>query len=113
VDRIVETNLGANLALIVAVLRQRGVVAIYGSAADMMPRIPVTMLLRKEARLHFVGVLGAPEDQRMHAVNGLSSLLERGVLRHRTVACFPLERAVDAFEAAMSGRLAGKVILAP
>jgi NADPH2:quinone reductase len=113
VDRIVETNFGGNLALTIAVLRQRGVVSVYGSSADMMPRLPVTELLRKEARLHFVGVLGAPADERERAVHAVSTLLARGALYHRVGAHFTLERAVDAFEAAMAGRLVGKVILTP
>ncbi len=112
VDRILETDLAANVDSLLPSLKQGGIVAIYGSATDMAPKIPVAPFLLKDARLHFVSVFVVPDDARCRAVNEINQMLERGELKHTIAATLPLTEIVAAYDMVIEGRQLGKVLLA-
>ncbi len=111
VDRILETDLAGNLAHLLPSIRQGGTVAVYGSATDMAPRIPVAPFLLKDVRLHFVSVFVIPPAQRQEAVQAIHAMLEQGQLQHTIAAQYEFERIAQAYEEVIAGRQVGKVLV--
>ncbi|MGH7878845.1 MAG: NADPH:quinone reductase [Candidatus Binataceae bacterium] len=111
VDRIIEVDLGSNLALIESCLKPGGTVVIYGSASDMEPRMPVLNLGKKGAVLRFMSVYTIPMTVRVKAIAELTRRLNDGYLKHRIAARFPLDKIADAHEAVESGKYIGNVVL--
>jgi NADPH:quinone reductase len=111
VDRIVETDLAGNLTELLPSLKQGGIVAVYGSATDMSPCIPVASFLLKDVRLHFVSVFVVPAAEQREAIADVTTMMELGELQHTIAARFPLDRVVDAHEMVIAGRQIGKVLV--
>lgn len=110
VDRIVEVDFGANVAVCHRVLAPNGVVAAYSSSRAREPVLPYYAFAMKGAALRFVqGMLLTPTE-RDSGARTISALLARDALRHRIAATFPLDRIADAHAAAEAGAI-GKVVV--
>jgi NADPH:quinone reductase-like Zn-dependent oxidoreductase len=110
VDRIVEVDFGANVAVCHRVLAPNGVVAAYSSSRVREPVLPYYPFAMKGAALRFVqGMLLTPSE-RDAGVRTISALLARDKLRHCVAASFPLDKIADAHAAAEAGTI-GKVVV--
>lgn len=110
VDRIVEVELGGNLPTSIEVLKPRGVIAAYASAAEPEPAVPFYAWLYKNAVLRCELVFGMTEEAKANAVDAIRRWLGDGALKHHIGARFPLEEAVAAHQAVEAGAF-GKVVL--
>lgn len=110
VERIVEVELGGNLATSIEVLKRRGVIAAYASAAEPEPAVPFYAWLYKNAVLRCELVFGMTEEAKANAVDAIGHWLGDGALKHHLGPRFPLEEAVAAHEAVEAGAF-GKVVL--
>jgi NADPH2:quinone reductase len=111
VDRIVEVDLGENLTLDIAVAGLNATIASYSSTRVREFNFPYYAIAPKGLNFRIVQGYCLPEDARAAAIADITTALESGSLRHRIGAVFPLERIVEAHEAAERGD-AGKVLLA-
>lgn len=110
VDRVVEVELGGNLAATLDVIRPNGVIAAYASEGQREPALPFYRLLYKCVTLHHVLVFLMPEEAKRAAVRDVGRWLEAGRLSHQLGPSFPLERIADAHEAVEAGAV-GKVVV--
>ncbi|MFO1081573.1 MAG: NADPH:quinone reductase [Reyranellaceae bacterium] len=111
VDRIVEVDLGANLATTLRVLADNAVVSMYSSVAVPEPSVPALALMFKAATVRFVQLGLAPLPVRQAAQRGVVDWLRSGTARHRLAALLPLERIAEAHERIESGERLGTVVL--
>ena len=110
-DRIVEVDLGENLALDIAVAGLNATIASYSSTRVREFIFPYYAIAPKGLNFRIVQGYCLPDDARAAAIADITAALEEGRLRHRIGAVFPLDRIVEAHEAAERGD-AGKVLLA-
>jgi NADPH2:quinone reductase len=113
VDRIVEVDFGANLAIDHAVIRDNGTIASYSSTRDPEPKLPYYAFARKGVTLHFVQGKILTEAARAHGARDITVLMERKILRHPETRLYPLNDTAAAHEELESGTFTGKVLVAP
>lgn len=109
-DRIVEVEMGGNLAASIEMLRSNGVISAYASEGEPEPAVPFYPILYKNLTLRFELVFLMPEEAKQQAVEDLTTWLEDGELRHTVAQRFPIEEIAAAHEAVESGPL-GKILL--
>lgn len=111
VDRIVEVDLGENLALDLAVAGLNATIASYSSTRVREFPFPYYDIAPMGLNFRIVQGYCLPERARADAIRDITAALTEGWLRHRIGAVFPLEQIVKAHEASERGG-AGKVLLA-
>jgi len=110
VDRVIDAELGVNLARDAAAVRAGGVIVAYGSALAPEPALPVYALLGKGAVLRFVLVYLLTPEQRAAANAEVRAALEDGSLAPLIGARFALDDIVAAHEAVEAGSF-GQVVV--
>lgn len=111
VDRIVEVDFGANLALDVMLIKPNGVIASYSSTAQPEPVFPYYPLAYKGVTLRLVQAYILPRPARARALGDIGKALRDGALQHRIAALFPLEDTAAAHELQESGEVTGNVVV--
>lgn len=111
VDRIVDVDFGANLAVSVKVLRTNGTLATYASMADPEPKLPFYALMARNAAIRPVLIYTMPHGARDEATRDITHLVQAGRLMHVIGARFPLERVVEAHQAQESGTVTGNIVV--
>jgi len=109
VDHIVEVEFGANLPQSLAVLREHGSIASYGSEGELTPELPFYDLMFKNISVHSVFVYRLSLEQRVRAVNAVVQALDAGALAPRIDRVFDLEEAADAHRRVEDGVKIGTV----
>ncbi|MBA2676891.1 MAG: zinc-binding dehydrogenase, partial [Ktedonobacteraceae bacterium] len=89
VDRIVEVAFGTNLALDLAVLKQSGVLATYGSDAEREPRIPFGTLLTNDITVRFILVYLLKGQLRRQGIEDVNASLAVGKLKPLVAQHYP------------------------
>jgi len=110
VDRIVEVEFAANLALNLRVAKPGAVVASYGSVTRE-PAVPFPQLMAANLVLRFVLVYTLPEAARQAALADTAAWLATGRARFAVAARYPLERIVEAHQTVEAGTKIGHVLL--
>ncbi len=111
VDHIVEVELGGNLKESIAILRQGGVIATYGSEAERTPELPLYDLLFKNIQLVTIFVYLLKVEQRVDAVHDINRALREGALRPVIHDVFDLADAPLAHECVEAGNKVGAVLV--
>ena len=110
VERIIEVDLAANLALDLDVVVPDGEVMVYGSGRREIP-VPFGPLILKNVALRFYIVYHLAPDVRARWTAGLTALLAARRLTHNVALRLPLSRIVEAHEAVERGAALGNVVL--
>ncbi len=110
VDRIVDAELGVNLARDAAAIRAGGVICAIGSALAPEPALPAYALLGKGAVLRFVLVYLLTPTQRAAANAEVAAALADGALAPLIGARFGLDGIVGAHERVEAGSF-GQVVV--
>jgi NADPH2:quinone reductase len=113
VDRVVEVDLGGNLAVWSAVLANNGVVAAYASGGDPAPAVPFPALMRRNAAVRTVMLNNAPAAARRQAQADIGAWLRGAARLHRIAGRFPLADTAAAHEAVEAGGKRGTVVVLP
>jgi NADPH2:quinone reductase len=113
VERIVEVDFGANVAVDGAVIAENGTIASYSSTRVREPVLPYYAFGLKGVRLHFVQGMNMPRAIREAGARTIVALLERGMLRPRIAARFPLPEIAAAHECVEAGTAIGNVVVEP
>ncbi len=111
VDRIVEVDFGANLAVDVAVLKPNGLIASYSSTAVPEPVFPYYALAYKGVTLRLVQGFNLPPDARSAAVRDIAQWSRAGRLQHAIGAVFELADIARAHEAVEQRTVIGNVVV--
>jgi NADPH2:quinone reductase len=111
VDRIVEVDFGANLAVTDAVLKRHGVVVTYASMAEPRPALPFYSFMLRNVLIRFVFLYEVAPDDLARAAQDLNTCIDQGVLRHPIAERFPLSETAAAHVAVESGRLIGHAVI--
>ncbi|GGC50409.1 NADPH:quinone oxidoreductase [Siccirubricoccus deserti] len=114
VDRIIEVDVGGNVALWSAVVALNGSVIGYASRGGATPPVPVSgTLMRKNVNLRGVVLNSAPAAARRQAMTEITRWLREGERLHRIAATFPLAQTAAAHEAVEAGTKRGTVVVLP
>jgi len=111
VDRIVDVDFGANLAVSLRVIKANGTIAAYASMGDAEPTLPFYALMTKNVTLRPVLLYTMPERAKGEAADDIVRLVEAGRLQHQIGVRFPLARIVDAHHAQESGQVIGNIVV--
>jgi len=111
VDRIVDVDFGANLAVSARVVKTNGTIATYASMGDPEPKLPFYTLMGKNVTIRPVLIYTMPDHARDEATRDILGLVEAGRLAHTIGARFPLARIVEAHQAQESGRVTGNIVV--
>jgi NADPH2:quinone reductase len=111
VDRIIDVDFGANVAVSVKVLKTNGTIATYASTGDPEPKLPFYALMGKNAAIRPVLIYTMPTRAKDEAARDIVRLVEGGRLLHQIGARFPLDRIVEAHQAQESGKITGNIVV--
>jgi NADPH2:quinone reductase len=111
VERIVEVDFGANVAIDGAVIAENGTVASYSSTRVREPVLPYYAFGLKGVRLHFVQGMNMPRAVREAGTRTILALLERSMLKPRIARRLPLREIAAAHELVESGQAIGNVVI--
>ena len=111
VDRIVELEFGANLAVTERVINDSGVIAAYGSAENMAPVLPFYPLMFRNVTLRLVLVYLLSGSARRDTIDGLSGMLASGKLSHSVAETHCLRDVATAHESVEAARKLGSVVV--
>ena len=109
-DRIVEVDLGENLALDIAVAGLNATIASYSSTRVRAFNFDYYAIAPKGLNIRILQAYSLPDAARAAAIADITAALEDGWLRHSVGAVYPLDRIIEAHEVAESGS-SGKVLL--
>lgn len=112
-DRIVEVDVGGNVALWSAVAALNGSVAGYASRGNLTPEIPFAAMMRRNVTLRAVLLNNCPEAARRQAQVDIVQWLHEAPRLHRIAGRFPLARTAAAHEAVERGDKRGTVVVLP
>ena len=111
VDRIVEVDFGANVAIDHAVLKPAGVVASYSSTRVPEPVLPYYPLAFKGVTVHFVQAFIMEPEVLAATLDDIDRRLAAGVLKPTVAGRFPLEETARAHEALEAGGHVGGIVV--
>ncbi|MBV1797884.1 NADPH:quinone reductase [Siccirubricoccus sp. G192] len=112
-DRIVEVDVGGNIALWPAVVALNGSVIGYASKGEASPRIPFAALMRRNVNLRSVLLNSAPAAARRQAQADITRWLREGRRLHRIAGRFPLGATAAAHALVEAGGKRGTVVVVP
>ena len=111
VDHIVDVDFGANHALNAACIAVNGSIAAYSAPSAPVFPLDYYAFAMRSARLRFVQVYMLNEPERLAAIEGLTSLLQRRMLKPKVAQVFALEQIAAAHKAQEAGTVVGNIIL--
>ncbi len=111
VDRVVEVDFGANVAIDAAIIKPGGVVASYSSTAVREPILPYYPFAFKGATLHMLQAYIMPPAALHAMIADIAKRVADGALTHTVAHRFPLAETAAAHEAQESGQVIGKVVV--
>ncbi len=112
VDRIVELDFGANLAVNAAAIKPNGVIASYSSTRVPEPVLPYYVLAYKGVTLRLVQAYILTPEARQSAIRDITACLRSKSLINAVGRQFSLEETAAAHEAVGSGTLRGTAVIA-
>ena len=111
IDRIIEVDLGANMAIDTALIREGGVIASYSSTRVPEPVLPYYPLAYKGVTLRLVQAYILPSEARARAIADIAGALAERALIHNVAVTLPLDEIAAAHELAEWPRHVGTVVV--
>ncbi|MCG8361474.1 MAG: NADPH:quinone reductase [Kiloniellales bacterium] len=111
VERIVEVDFGANVAIDAEVIKPGGVIASYSSTSQPEPVLPYYPLALKGVTLRLVQAHLVSAEQRRAMLADIGRRLVAGGLEHAIGRRFALDQIALAHEAVESGAVIGNVVV--
>jgi NADPH2:quinone reductase len=112
VDRIVEVDLGINIAVSAEILRPFGAIAAYATVGKPIPELPYQGLLRKNPLIRLVFVYTMPDDAKVQAIADIERWVKEGSPKFAIAARFTLDQVLEAHQTVERGEKIGHVLLA-
>ena len=111
VDRIFEVEFGGNLPINEKIIKPNGVIAAYGSMAEMEPKLPFYNLMFKGVKIDTFLIYSIEKKFREEILNGLSELLNQNSLKHMISQTYSIDDMVNAHVAMESGSVIGNIVI--
>ena len=111
IDRVVDVEFGANLAVSIEVLKTSGTIATYASVQGPDPKLPFFQMMYKDLTIRMIIVYAMPDSAKDHAIADISKALKDGWLQHRIAETLPLDEIAKGNETVEKGECRGAVIL--
>ena len=111
VDRIFEVEFGGNLPINEKIIKPNGVIAAYGSMAEMEPKLPFYNLMFKGVKIDTFLIYSIEKKFREVILNGLSELLNQNSLKHMISQTYSIDDIVNAHVAMESGSVIGNIVI--
>jgi NADPH2:quinone reductase len=111
VDRIIEVDFGGNLSVTKEIVKNNGTVAVYASAGEREPILPVYSFLYKNINIRNVLVYNMPQSAKEEACADINEAIREGKLKQNIADRFPLDQLKAAHELVESGDYIGTVII--
>jgi len=111
VDRILEVEFGGNLKVNEKIIKKNGVIASYGSAAIIDPKLPFYDLMFKGVKIDTYLIYIVEKDIRKEIINGLNKAIDEGSLYHRVAQTYSLEEVIKAHQDVESGTMVGNAVI--
>jgi NADPH2:quinone reductase len=111
VDRVLEVEFGANVAMNAEVVAINGTIAAYGSQAEMAPTLPFGPLLFKAVTLDIILIYLLPLAARRERIMRLHRALSEGALHCPVNKVFTLDDCVAAHDAVLAGGRDGAILI--
>ena len=111
VDRVMEVEFGGNLPINEKILKTNGVIAAYGSMAEMQPRLPFYNLMFKGVKIDTYLIYSINANLRKKIVEGLSNYLNNDSLKHMISKSYSMDEIVEAHKTMEGGSLIGNIII--
>ena len=111
VDRIFEVEFGGNLPINEKIIKPNGVIAAYGSMAEMEPKLPFYNLMFKGVKIDTFLIYSIEKKFREEILNGLSELLNQNSLKHMISQTYSIEDVASAHKAIESGSVIGNIVI--
>ena len=113
VDRIIDVDFGANVAIDAELIRPNGVIASYSSTRVPEPVFPYYPLAYKGVTLRLVQAYILPPRLRAKGTEDICAALSKGALRPTIANTFPLAETAAAHLAAEAGAIGKVVVVIP
>ncbi len=111
VDRILEVEFGGNLSINEKIIKTNGVIAAYGSAAEMEPTLPFYNLMFKGIKIDTFLIYEVRNEDRKKIIKGLTRALNENALKHLIAQKFSMDDVVAAHESMESGSVIGNIVI--
>lgn len=111
VDRIIDGEFGANLPRLLDIIKTNGVIASYASASITEPVIPFYRMMYLDLTLRTIIVYAMPWKAKKEAIDDITELLRKDILKHRIAQTYPLSDSVKAHEVIEKSAVHGCVVL--
>jgi NADPH2:quinone reductase len=111
VDRLIEVDFGANVAIDAAVMKLNGKIASFSSTSVPEPVLPYYALQRKGITVQFVQAYILTASARERALSAINDMLAAGRLRPTIAARYPLAAIAEAHGVVERGEALGNVVL--
>ncbi len=111
VDRVIEVDFAANMALDAAVVKANGTVASYSSSSNPQPVLPYYAFQSKGANLRFIQGFAIPAPARREGEALLATLAAAGQLSIAVAATYPLADIAQAHTAVERGGNLGNIVV--
>jgi len=111
VDRVIDSEFGANLPEVLDVIRTSGTLVSYGSARLPEPRFPFYRAMYLDLLIRLVIVYAMPEAAKEAAIDDIHEALSADRLQHRFARTLPLDDVAEAHRLIEEGALRGSVVL--
>jgi NADPH:quinone reductase len=111
VERIVDSEFGGNLPVLLDVARIGATIATYASMQVPEPTIPFRRMMFMDLTIRMVLVYAMPESAKEDAMYDITNFLERGLLQHRIAHRIALDKIVNAHELIEKADFYGMVLV--
>ncbi|MDW3684491.1 NADPH:quinone reductase [Cupriavidus sp. CV2] len=111
VDRIIEVELGQNIALDFELIRPYGTIATYGSQAVHNAEISHFSMSPKNARIQMIFVYTMPTEAKQQAIDNLATWVATRTAIFAVAQRFPLSEIVAAHAGVEQGEKIGHMLL--
>jgi NADPH2:quinone reductase len=111
VNHIVDVDFGANWRVDAAVLANNGSICAYSAPSAPVIELDYYAFGAKAARLRFVQVYLLQPEERLKAINAITSLLIENQLPIRIAKQFGLDDIIEAHELQESGKAIGNILI--
>lgn len=111
VERVIEVEFGANVAMNTEVIAPNGTIAAYGSFIELSPTLPFMPLLFKAVTIDVILIYLLPLPARQARIEKLHEALVAGALVCPVAQTYPLDDCAAAHGAVLAGGRTGAILL--
>ena len=111
VDRVIDVEFGANLDVVLKLIKTSGSIATYSSTQVPQPQLPFVQMMFMDLTIRLVIVYAMPEQAKLSAIDWISDALANDRLQHRVAHVLSLDDIARGNELIERGGFRGCVVL--